>query len=266
MTSAAGRSTTSWRSWQRPAGIHAATACWWSAPPIRRSWPRSGARRRHAAAGAGSRRAGRRCRPGSPSRTDRAGTGLIVSSSRGILYAAPGEDFASAARARAEAAGSDQRSRRRRRCDCAALPGWRSSRCLRSLAAASRGARRRRRHPPARRWPGSRLPRPAKARGSKLSGSCATSARDSPPSTKAGVAPGVASSWQRSEDGKTYTFDLRPDARWSSGHPAWSPTSWRVCVAWLFQQLHPRTRRRRRRRQRRRFRRRAQTSSSVWRS
>src|SRR5580704_16397843 len=33
----------------------------------------------------------------------------------------------------------------------------------------------------------------------------------------AGVAPGVASAWTVSPDGKTYTFKLRPDARWSNG-------------------------------------------------
>jgi oligopeptide transport system substrate-binding protein len=35
----------------------------------------------------------------------------------------------------------------------------------------------------------------------------------------AGVAPGVARDWNVSEDGKTYTFNLRPDARWSNGDP-----------------------------------------------
>ena len=34
---------------------------------------------------------------------------------------------------------------------------------------------------------------------------------------EAGVAPGVASSWTVGADGKTYTFKLRPDARWSNG-------------------------------------------------
>jgi len=33
----------------------------------------------------------------------------------------------------------------------------------------------------------------------------------------ADVAPGVASSWSTSSDGKTYTFKLRPEARWSNG-------------------------------------------------
>ena len=35
----------------------------------------------------------------------------------------------------------------------------------------------------------------------------------------AGVAPGVASSWTTSADGKTYTFKLRPNAQWSNGDP-----------------------------------------------
>ena len=33
------------------------------------------------------------------------------------------------------------------------------------------------------------------------------------------VAPGIAESWQVSPDGKTYTFSLRHDARWSDGQP-----------------------------------------------
>jgi oligopeptide transport system substrate-binding protein len=31
--------------------------------------------------------------------------------------------------------------------------------------------------------------------------------------------PGVATSWQTSADGRTYTFHLRPEARWSNGDP-----------------------------------------------
>ncbi|HEV7136142.1 MAG TPA: peptide ABC transporter substrate-binding protein [Steroidobacteraceae bacterium] len=34
-----------------------------------------------------------------------------------------------------------------------------------------------------------------------------------------GVAPGIAEKWQVSPDGKTYTFTLRHDARWSNGQP-----------------------------------------------
>jgi len=33
----------------------------------------------------------------------------------------------------------------------------------------------------------------------------------------ASVAPGVAREWAMSDDGKTYTFHLRPEARWSNG-------------------------------------------------
>jgi oligopeptide transport system substrate-binding protein len=33
------------------------------------------------------------------------------------------------------------------------------------------------------------------------------------------VVPGVAERWERAEDGVTYTFHLRPDARWSNGDP-----------------------------------------------
>ena len=31
--------------------------------------------------------------------------------------------------------------------------------------------------------------------------------------------PGVAASWETSADGKTWTFHLRDDARWSNGEP-----------------------------------------------
>ncbi len=34
--------------------------------------------------------------------------------------------------------------------------------------------------------------------------------------------PGVASSWETSPDGKTWTFHLRPDARWTNGDPVTS--------------------------------------------
>ncbi|HEY2590226.1 MAG TPA: ABC transporter substrate-binding protein, partial [Steroidobacteraceae bacterium] len=34
-----------------------------------------------------------------------------------------------------------------------------------------------------------------------------------------GVAAGVATAWAASPDGRTYTFRLRPEARWSSGDP-----------------------------------------------
>ncbi len=37
------------------------------------------------------------------------------------------------------------------------------------------------------------------------------------------VAPGVASAWEASADGRTYTFHLRPEARWSSGEPVTAP-------------------------------------------
>ena len=36
---------------------------------------------------------------------------------------------------------------------------------------------------------------------------------------KAEVVPGVAESWEVSDDGLTYTFNLRPDAKWSNGDP-----------------------------------------------
>jgi oligopeptide transport system substrate-binding protein len=41
--------------------------------------------------------------------------------------------------------------------------------------------------------------------------------------------PGVAESWDISADGKTYTFHLRPSARWSDGRPV---TAEDFCYAW----------------------------------
>jgi oligopeptide transport system substrate-binding protein len=38
-------------------------------------------------------------------------------------------------------------------------------------------------------------------------------------SPKGELIPGVASAWTISEDGKTYLFNLRPEARWSNGDP-----------------------------------------------
>ncbi|HET7539360.1 MAG TPA: peptide ABC transporter substrate-binding protein [Polyangiaceae bacterium] len=42
-------------------------------------------------------------------------------------------------------------------------------------------------------------------------------------------APGAAESWDISPDGKTYTFHLRPNARWSDGHPL---TAQDFCYSW----------------------------------
>jgi len=41
--------------------------------------------------------------------------------------------------------------------------------------------------------------------------------------------PGMAESWEISPDGKTYTFHLRPNARWSDGHPV---TAQDFCYSW----------------------------------
>ncbi len=49
--------------------------------------------------------------------------------------------------------------------------------------------------------------------------------------------PGAAESWERSEDGRVYTFHLREDARWSDGHPL---TSEDFRYAWT-RLLDPRT-------------------------
>lgn len=37
--------------------------------------------------------------------------------------------------------------------------------------------------------------------------------------SRGNIVPGVAERWERSPDGVTYTFHLRPDARWSNGEP-----------------------------------------------
>ncbi len=49
--------------------------------------------------------------------------------------------------------------------------------------------------------------------------------------------PGVAESWETSPDGRTYTFHLRDDARWSDGSPVTAAD-----FHWSFRRLlHPRT-------------------------
>lgn len=52
-------------------------------------------------------------------------------------------------------------------------------------------------------------------------------------STSDGFKPGIAESWDVSEDGKTYTFHLRDDAKWSDGDPVTAKDfeySWRrIC-------------------------------------
>lgn len=52
-------------------------------------------------------------------------------------------------------------------------------------------------------------------------------------STSDGFKPGIAESWDVSEDGKTYTFHLRDDAKWSDGNPVTAKDfeySWRrIC-------------------------------------
>ena len=144
-----------------------------------------------------------------------------VSSSRAILYAAPGADFADAAR-RATLALRDQINQQ----PPAAAMRLRAGARLALLAPARR--------PqcaapaPPRAAGGDILVRgggpdpdsldPQKARGfeaqSILRDLCeGLTTLDH----KAAVAPGVASRWSVSADGKTYTFMLRPEARWSNG-------------------------------------------------
>lgn len=52
-------------------------------------------------------------------------------------------------------------------------------------------------------------------------------------STSDGFKPGIAEKWDVSEDGKTYTFHLRKDAKWSDGSPVTAKDfeySWRrIC-------------------------------------
>jgi oligopeptide transport system substrate-binding protein len=52
-----------------------------------------------------------------------------------------------------------------------------------------------------------------------------------------GLAPGVATSWETSADGKTWTFHLRPEARWSNGDPV---TAADFVYAW-HRQVDPKT-------------------------
>ncbi|MAB83843.1 MAG: hypothetical protein CMJ24_10485 [Phycisphaerae bacterium] len=42
--------------------------------------------------------------------------------------------------------------------------------------------------------------------------------------------PGAATSWERSADGRSWTFHLRPDARWSDGSPV---TAWDFAWSWM---------------------------------
>ena len=53
------------------------------------------------------------------------------------------------------------------------------------------------------------------------------------PTTSDGFKPGIAEKWDVSEDGKTYTFHLRKDAKWSDGSPVTAKDfeySWRrIC-------------------------------------
>ena len=44
-----------------------------------------------------------------------------------------------------------------------------------------------------------------------------------------GIEPAVATSWECSKDGRTWTFHLRPDARWTNGAPV---TSANFIYAW----------------------------------
>jgi oligopeptide transport system substrate-binding protein len=52
-----------------------------------------------------------------------------------------------------------------------------------------------------------------------------------------GLVPGVATSWETSADGRTWTFHLRPEARWSNGDPV---TAADFLYAWR-RQVDPKT-------------------------
>ena len=154
------------------------------------------------------------------------GTGLLVSSSRAILYASAGTDFADAARratqalrgpSTAPATARDGHPRGHRRPRCAAVRRRLAARSLDTRRASvrlvaallSRGG-----------GPDPDSLDPQKARGFEAQSILRDLCEGLTTLDKhAAVAPGVARSWSVSADGRTYTFKRRPEARWSNGDP-----------------------------------------------
>ena len=96
---------------RRRSGRSSATAASSSAPRTRASWPTCGRSRRRADPRARRRRPGRRRGIGRGHGATHDGRGLVVSSSRAMLYASDGTDFADAARAEAERTAASLRLR-----------------------------------------------------------------------------------------------------------------------------------------------------------
>lgn len=48
-----------------------------------------------------------------------------------------------------------------------------------------------------------------------------------------GFVPGAAASWEISPDGRTYTFHLRPDAKWSNGEPVTAQDWHQSLIRWI---------------------------------
>ena len=219
--------------WRRSTGIRAATACWWWGRRIRESWPKCAQIVGDMpllvpGVGAQGGDVAQVVRNGQTA----TGTGLVISSSRAILYASSGAEFADAARkatatlreqinaSRAEPVTSTPMLRQ-------SLPSCCWRRWLALLAGCSRDSRRPR-ESSARAVdtrvllrgngaePDSLDPQKARSNESQtilrdLCEGLTSLAKD------ASVAPGVARDWEVSEDGRTYTFHLRPEARWSNG-------------------------------------------------
>ena len=223
-----GRSTRWWRSSPRSAGTRAATACWSSAPPTRRSWPRcarSSADMPLLVPGIGAQ--GGDVDAGGARRADRRGH----RTSRELLARHPlrlrGCGLRAAPRARRPQRCASEINRSRVRAPMRARAGallgaFARARWLLGGCARSRGSARGCRaggDPGARRRPGSGLARPAEGarlRGAEHPARPVRGAHDARPATRTSR-PGVARSWSVSADGRTYTFRLRPEARWSNG-------------------------------------------------
>ena len=184
------------------------------------------------------------------------GTGLVISSSRAILYASSGDGFRRrGAQGHRDAARPDQCQPRER----GEPPHVAASRCRRSLACVcallagcSRAAAQpgRRQHAPARKCC-SAATAPSRIRSIRrrrariesqtilrdLCEGLTTLAKD------ASVAPGVAREWDVSDDGKTYTFQLRPRRAGRTAIRSSPRISSRGCGGWSIPRRPRNTRR-----------------------